>query len=289
MSTIEIWGHRGCNNDVYFENTIPAFNHALKNFQGLETDCVRSVDGDIFLAHDTWYDGAATHYEIAAKLDSPSQALIGAKRMDESTSKIIQQLHLKNGEKIPGFDDLLDIWEENPSTTLNLELKGEDVVPSILRNLERRGIELSEKIVFSSFAHKALLSLREKAPNAHIGMLYALAHQSKGAMFPWSERADDKDFGYHYTPILENNLNHDLIEKIAPDYFVIEAESYFNKAHHFLNTHYPDKKIILWTYGAQVKAHENETIIKGLKSPDFQDKIHAVIVDYPDEMRAALK
>lgn len=287
--TFEIWGHRGCNNNDHFQNSLSAFKHAFENAQGFETDCVKSKDNKVFHIHDTWYSGSHLEYEIRKNLKEASAEFIGDRRIDELNSVDAGSLIIKDGSAIPKFDELLDLWEKHQDKTINLELKGEDVLEPVLETLSARNIPLNhEKIVYSSFAHQPLLELRKKVPTAKIAMLYALYNQDKGHMYPWSKSKNKLDDYYHYTPLRKEFIDQEMIGSINPDFFCFEAESYLFHAKPYIDELYPNKGIVLWTYGPQVKVHENEKVVSALRDPDLTNKVHAIIVDYPDEMKEAL-
>lgn len=287
-SAFEIWGHRGCNNDAYFQNSLKAFKHGFEAADGFETDCVKSADNIIYHIHDTWYDGTNLEYEIRKNLDEASAQFIGERRIDELNSKDVNKLIIKDGTSLPNLNQLLDLWLTHQDKTLNLELKGEDVLEPVLETLKAREIDLNHpKILYSSFSFQTLIDLRKALPEAQILMLYALHYQNKGAMYPWS--ADKKSNTLHqYTPLVKENIDQNTIAQIQPNYFGFEAESYLFHAKPYINELYPETDVVLWTYGAQIKVHENEKIVSALKDPTLTQKIHAIIVDYPDEMKAVL-
>ena len=80
-------------------------------------------------------------------------------------------------------------------------------------------------------------------------------------------------------------IDQEMIGSINPDFFCFEAESYLFHAKPYIDELYPDKSIVLWTYGAQVKVHDNEKVVSALKDAELTKNIHAIIVDYPDEMK----
>ena len=77
---IKIIGHRGCMEKNHtgqnlYENSLKALSFGLQHSDGIEFDCVRSADRDIFIVHDTVFDGIV-QYELARHLTPESSAFL---------------------------------------------------------------------------------------------------------------------------------------------------------------------------------------------------------------------
>jgi glycerophosphoryl diester phosphodiesterase len=145
-------GHRGARGPRA-ENTVPAFELALRAVDGIETDVQRTRDGHLVLWHDFDCHGLP--------VDGSELADLRAREPDLAT-----------------LDDLVEVARAHPGTLLNLEIKSR---PRPLRGwaLERdlaravRAAGLADRVLISSFDPLALARVRLLAPRLRTGLLTA--------------------------------------------------------------------------------------------------------------------
>ncbi|MGH0034295.1 MAG: glycerophosphodiester phosphodiesterase [Myxococcota bacterium] len=148
--------HRGASADRP-ENTRSAYALALE--QGadmIEIDLHLSRDGAIVIAHD------------AELLRIGGRGEIG-----DADVAAIRELDAGGGEPVPVLEEVLD--EFGPRTPFNLELKQRDsgpyagLVERAVAAVRERG--WMDRMLFSSFYDPLLHELRDRAPEARIGLL----------------------------------------------------------------------------------------------------------------------
>ena len=147
------WGHRGCRHiEGLDENTLPAFDWALKNgAHGLEFDVQLSADGVAFIFHD------ATPSRVASE---------GDERLVESLDWLeIKDLDLRQGGRIPRLEELNQYASH---VRMNLEIK---TLTAVSRVIEFLGRAQAEAWVISSFEFEALLAVRADCPKIEIAYL----------------------------------------------------------------------------------------------------------------------
>jgi len=145
-------GHRGARGPRP-ENSVPAFELALRAIDGLETDVQRTRDGRLVLWHDVDCHGLP--------VDGADLADLRAREPGLAT-----------------LDDLIEVARAHPGTLLNLEIKSR---PRPLRGwgLERdvaravRAAGLADRVLISSFDPLALARVRLLAPLLRTGLLTA--------------------------------------------------------------------------------------------------------------------
>lgn len=160
----EIWGHRGA--PAYApENTLPAFELALEGgVDGIELDVQRSADGVLVVVHD----------------EAISRTSNGVGRVKDLTFEELRRCDFSNGfvgfrnTRIPTLQETLDLLGP-AGVRINIEIKnGIEPYPGIeseaLAVVQEFG--LLEQVVFSSFNHFSLSSLRGKVPPENLGLLY---------------------------------------------------------------------------------------------------------------------
>lgn len=166
----KIIGHRGAS-AYEVENTIPAFNTALEQgADGLELDVHYSADGQIVVFHD---------FNLKSLTGDPG--FIFEKKLDDLKS-LASKSHGKSGV-IPTLEEVLKLIVEfqkksKKEIMLNVEFKaGSDHYPGIEEKtlglcLEHLKIH---QLIFSSFDHYALQTLRDLSPDLRLGILTASA------------------------------------------------------------------------------------------------------------------
>lgn len=201
----KIIAHRGFRSQ-YPENTLTAFRKALEiGAHGLELDVHYSKDGEIVVFHDfeleriTGQSGHIFDFTYETLKDMP--------------------IHLFGiTERIPRLEEVLSLfleYEKNfPQTKpriLNVEFKAGS---QFYKDIEKRTLDLCldyltrENLIFSSFDHKALLTLKEIDSTIKTGALTSAA-----LIDPWLYLEHIKADYYHphYLTLTESAL-HDLLE-----------------------------------------------------------------------------
>lgn len=168
-----VLGHRGC--VELPENTLPAFDHALKFADGIEFDIWKTKDGELVVIHDETVDRTTN----------------GEGNIGDFTLAELQALEVKqaNGEvapgvSIPSLKEVLDLVSryahQGKEKWCNIELKGEDVagdVVNLVQDYIISGQLAANHMVISSFNHDLLCEVKEKDESLQRGLLYE----------PWDE------------------------------------------------------------------------------------------------------
>lgn len=151
-SRFSVVGHRGASG-YEPENTIRSIRRAIEmGVDAVEVDVRLTADGYPVVIHDETVDRTTN----------------GKGRVDEMTLDEIRLLDAGKGEKIPTIDEVLD--EVRGKVFLYIELKvAEAALPVLDRVLER---EMLDEVLFISFLPEALSRVKERAPRAHIGLIY---------------------------------------------------------------------------------------------------------------------
>jgi glycerophosphoryl diester phosphodiesterase len=138
------------------ENSLEAIRRSLAlGVDAIEID-VWQIEGELIVTHDR---------RLGRQLKG--KGLITGKRLHE-----LRQLQLENGEPVPLLTEVLELVMDK--VLLNIELKGPDCVPALIRTLNSftRDHQLSlEHYVVSSFDHQQLFLLKEQAPMLKRGVL----------------------------------------------------------------------------------------------------------------------
>ncbi len=165
MNNPLIWAHRGASGYAP-ENTLPAFKMAADmGADGVELDIQLTKDDQIVVCHDE-------------RIDRTSN---GAGRIQDYTLDELRKFDFCNGNKafegtkIPTMEEVFDLLDPT-GLTINIELKtGEIFYPQ----LEEKILELTkrkgwmDRVIFSSFNHYSIMKIKELAPEAKTGFLYA--------------------------------------------------------------------------------------------------------------------
>lgn len=168
----EIWAHRGASGDAP-ENTLPAFELAIEQgADGIELDLQRSADGHLVVIHDETIDRTSD----------------GSGKVAALTLEELRRFDYGNG--MPGFEgtviptlrEVLELLEPT-RLTINIELKNSvELYPGMEAEAKALVEEfgLAHRVIYSSFNHYSLRSLRSMSAEARLGVLY-----SDGMVDPW--------------------------------------------------------------------------------------------------------
>ncbi|MGN0242031.1 MAG: glycerophosphodiester phosphodiesterase [Candidatus Weimeria sp.] len=165
MNTPLVWAHRGASGYAP-ENTIPAFELAAEmGADGVELDVQFTKDGQIVVCHDETIDRTSN----------------GAGWVKDLTFDELRALNFDNGNRayedvqIPSMQEVFDCLRPT-DLVINIELKtGIYFYPG----LEEAIVELTHKngfddrVIYSSFNHYSVMKIKEIAPQAKTGFLYA--------------------------------------------------------------------------------------------------------------------
>ena len=139
------------------ENTHSAYELAVvQGADMIEVDLHRTRDGAVVIAHDGELEGVGGAGEIAG-----------------ADFRAVRSLDAGAGEQIPVLEEMLDAFGER--IPFNLELKRsssgtyDGMAEVAWRATRERG--LADRTLFSSFYDPDLAELRERAPEARIGLL----------------------------------------------------------------------------------------------------------------------
>ena len=152
------------------ENTLSAYALAVEQRADMiEIDLHRTRDGAIVVTHDEDLTGLGGRGEIA----------------DASLAEV-RSLDAGGGERVPTLDEVLDGFGARIPFNLELKQSGRGPYPGLevetLARVERLG--LLPRTLFSSFFDPVLATLRERSPQARIGVLV-----ESRAPEGWRERA----------------------------------------------------------------------------------------------------
>lgn len=134
--------HRGLHGKEITENGLKSFQAAIDNDMAFELDVHLSKDGALFVCHD----------------DSLLRTTGKEGIIEELTSEQIGEYRLLDGEKIPLFQEVLDLNQERVPIVVELKVHKGNYNPlrkALMRAL--KGIENSKSIVLISFDPRALL------------------------------------------------------------------------------------------------------------------------------------
>jgi glycerophosphoryl diester phosphodiesterase len=154
---MQLFAHRGVST-LHPENTLRAFAAALELPNvGIELDVYLHHD-QLVVIHDRFVDRTTN----------------GHGALEDFSVSQLAQLDAGAGEKIPSLWQVLQLCANR--CLLNIELKGHDTGPALLRLLTRAQTELQldlRYILVSSFHHPLLRWLRQQQPALQLGMLIA--------------------------------------------------------------------------------------------------------------------
>lgn len=167
MPAIKILGHRGSKH--FPENTLPAFEDALKHADGFEFDVQFSKDEIPVVIHDDTVDRTTT----------------GRGRVDSFTAAELKNLPvLGEGNKphtdihIPTLAEVLELADlyikKRPEIVINIEIKDKRATAktiALVKGYFQKGWK-QENVIISSFDHEALKEAKAIDANIPLGVLY---------------------------------------------------------------------------------------------------------------------
>ena len=163
---MNIWAHRGCS-QLYPENTITAFEHAMKipGLTGIELDIQLTKDGELVVIHDERVDRTTDGFGYVR----------------DYTLKELSWLHIHTGfekaEHIPTMKEVFELLKpmlKENGLLLNIELKN-SVYPypgmeeKIVDMVHEFGVQ--DAVIYSSFFADSLVTLHGLDPDVRIGVL----------------------------------------------------------------------------------------------------------------------
>jgi glycerophosphoryl diester phosphodiesterase len=293
---VKVLGHRGARQraDVD-ENSLPAFRIALEQADGLEADAVISADKTVFLQHESGQRGLHPRlkhiawksvYGLKNMLDAKSAKSVGERRLDQLSDKEIDSLRLAKGSKLPRLSELFNLAAQHPGKTINIELKGEDMVEAVLKEINSAvdaGKIRKEQVILTSFNHPAIAKVKQLEPGLKTGLIFSRNPSIDPRMFPWSCNKESR-----YVHFNRHALRSKRVRDIAPDFFVLNAEAVTAKNVALIRKRFPAAKIMFWM-SDEPQPEKNEKLMKMLADNRIAPVIEAVISDHPAEMAKMLK
>lgn len=276
-------GHRGAislKEGAPYQNSYDAFKLALKYGDGLETDACISQDGVVFLIHEAKYVQVPVEYCLEEHLDNESKARLGGRRLDQMLADEIRELRLIDGTAIPELRKLIEITSDyDDSKILNLELKGDNTGSAVLADIdwaEDQGLMKRDQFIVSSFNHPAICALSKWAENIKFGLIFALEHQERTAIFPWKGE-DSKSV---YEPFSLDYLAREDVQALNPAYIIIGEPVLNETVAKGIKTHLPDTKIAAWVF-TELEESTDEGLKKMIADLEPQDLLHGIMIDDP--------
>lgn len=167
MGKTKVWAHRGASGwDAQYapENTMPAFEKAAQmGADGIEFDVQLTKDGEIVICHDERIDRT-----------SDGSGWLKDYTLAELRRFSFSKTHPEYGfVPIPTLEEFFSFMQGN-NLTANIELKTgviyyDGIEKKVLDMARRMGLE--DRIIYSSFNHYSLQKLKQKNPEAKIGLL----------------------------------------------------------------------------------------------------------------------
>ena len=159
-----IWAHRGASGHAP-ENTLPAFQLAADmGADGVELDVQLTRDGEIVVCHDETLDRTS-----GGKGRIQDYTLAELKRLDFSNGNLAYE-----GVRIPTLEEVLKLLTPT-RLTVNIEIKTGVVfyegIEEKTLNLVH-GMNWDDRVIYSSFNHETLRTIRRLNPEAGTGVLY---------------------------------------------------------------------------------------------------------------------
>lgn len=139
------------------ENTHSAYELAVaQGADMIEVDLHRTRDGTVVIAHDGELEGVGGAGEIAA-----------------ADVRDVRALDAGEGERIPVLEEMLDTFGERIPFNLELKRSSSGAYGGLAEVAWQATLErgLASRTLFSSFYDPDLSELRERAPEARIGLL----------------------------------------------------------------------------------------------------------------------
>lgn len=287
---VKVLGHRGVRQHKDTdENSIPAFERALNESDGIETDVVVSRDKTPFLCHETRQITIPRLYTRATSslkrhLNRASAKLARGKRIDQMASNDVDCLKLKKGSKLPRLAELFALAQLHPGKILDIELKGYGTTAPVIAEIHKavsEGKITKEQVILTSFDHAALAEARNIDPEIKCGMIFSRRDMQNKPIYPW-----EKESARAYAPLDEKTLTGKNAKEAKPDYFVMTARTLSVANINKIRKHHPNAKIMIWT----TKKPERDRILqKRLSDPAIVRHLDTIITDFPAKMTGMLK
>lgn len=191
-----VLGHRGARG-VKTENTLEAFRYACQSgIRWVELDAMLTKDGKVVVFHDEELDRMAGN---------------ATGRLDERTYAELQNVVLKNNQKIPTLAEVLDVLNEY-GACVNVEIKpsrpelGRETARKVWEVVKEKGFDNPDRLYFSSFVWDALEETQALAPHIRRGVL---VEDVSGDWRPAAKKVDAYSINYD-----ADLLNPPLIKEI---------------------------------------------------------------------------
>ena len=160
-----VYAHRGAS--AYApENTLEAFRLAMEmGADGFELDVHLSADGQLVVIHDETVDRTTNGTGLVREM-----TLAQLRALDASNG-----MQEYRGARIPTLEEVYQLVRDTHHI-VNVEIKTDEYfypgIEAACLELTRK-MGMMDRVIFSSFNHFSLLTLRAMAPEAKLGMLYA--------------------------------------------------------------------------------------------------------------------
>ncbi len=165
MAQPKIWAHRGASGYAP-ENTLVSFQKAIDlGADGIELDVQLTKDQQVIVLHDEWLNRTSNGTGWAR-----DYTLEELRRLDFN-----QQFPEYGPQPIPTMEEVFALFAPTDKT-INIELKtGIWPYPGIEEKVTAMAKEygMEDRVIYSSFNHASALKVREYAPDAKVGFLYA--------------------------------------------------------------------------------------------------------------------
>lgn len=287
---IKVLGHRGVRrNKKIDENSLAAFEKAMKDGDGIETDAMVSSDGVVFLCHEPRsihipHLYSKTTSALRAHLNKASRKLAGKKPLAQMKAAVIEKLRLKKGSALPSLADLFNLAAKYPGKTINIELKTDAAVEPVIREIRKAvadGKVTKDQIILTSFNHDAVAMVRKLAPELKCGLLFSRSDLRDPRLLPAL-----KDKQRRYVTLSEERLTSKAAKDAQPDYFVMTPGALSARGIRHIRRHFPNAKVMIWT---TKNPGRDRVLNKKLQNADIGPHIDTIITDFPDRMVKHLK
>lgn len=286
---IKVLGHRGVRQHKGIdENSNPAFERALEESDGIETDAVVSADKSVYLCHEVGSIGIPhvfhrSRIKLRKYLNKASAKLVGKKRIEQLDDKTIDALSLKNGAPMPTLAQLFALAAKHPGKIFNIELKGNNSVEPVLKEIAKAiksGKIKTEQIVITSFDHHAIAKARVLAPMFKYGLICSQGDR-RSRIYPWTDNKESRFAGFS-----DKTFKGKEAQIAQPDFFVVTARNFSLKGLRRMKKQFPKAKIMIWS--SRRPGHDR-LLEKRLKNKEMAAEIDTIISDFPAKMVEHLK
>ena len=235
MNRPKIFAHRGASG-LLPENTMAAFKKAVDmGADGIELDIHKTKDGQLVVIHDEKIDRT-----------SNGKGYVRDYTLEELRKYNFNATHPIRCRKadIPTMREVFELIKPT-NLIINIEIKNgvffyPEIEEDILAMTKEFGME--DRVIYSSFNHSTIMKIKELAPEAHIGFLYA-----DGTL-------DMPEYGRDHG-----------VEALHPALYNIQYPDYIEKCHEY------GLKINTWTVNS--KQYLNMCCQMG---------VDGIITNYPD-------